>query len=662
MSSSVPTYIRCLVAIACCLLAGCKKDRMVGTLTLLQASVGDTQLAIDGNTTEGLPIDRSITLVFSQAVTQASATAAITLSADGEAVAASLALLAGGSTVVIHPSGPLRKNTEHTIGISNQLEGGNGSRFTARNVAFKTEMDNLRVSNLTVGEDNATDLAVLIDVPLDLLLNVRFSVPVSAASLANAITLVGASGNVGLQLTRSDDGQSVAIASSAALADFTRYELNISDALKGAGGESFSGMSKTLYTTVDETPKFPVIADEELLTLVQRQTFKYFWDFAHPASGMARERNTSGDLVTSGGSGFGIMALIVGIERNFISRSEGLARMDMILDFLEGADRFHGAWSHWINGNTGRAMPFSANDNGGDLVETSLLMQGLLTFRQYLNPSVAAEKALVDRINTLWETVEWDWYRRGGQHVLYWHWSPDKEWAMNMPIQGWNESLITYVLAAASPTHTIPQSVYTEGWARSGAMENGQTYEGITLPLGSPYGGPLFLSQYSFLGIDPQGLRDQYADYWIQNVSHTQINQRYSIRNPQRYPGYSERCWGLTASDNHEGYSAHSPTNDLGVITPTAALSAFPYTPEASMKALKFFYYNMGDRLWGPYGFYDAFNVSQQWVADSYLAIDQGPIITMIENHRTGLLWQLFMSAPEIKAGLRKLGFSSPRL
>lgn len=646
----------------CCLLAGCKKDRMVGTLTLLQVSVGDTMLATDGGTAEGLPIDRSITLVFSRAVSQSSATAAITLSAGGAPVAASQALLSGGSTVVIHPSGPLRNNTVYTIGITDQLEGTDGSRFTARSILFRTGMDDLRVSSLMVGEDNATDLAVLINVPVNMRLNVRFSVPVSEASLANAITLSGISGNAGLQFSLSDDGQTVAIASSAALSDLTRYELRISDALKGAGGEAFPGLTRTLYTTVDETPKFPVISDDELLTLVQRQTFRYFWDFAHPASGMARERNTSGDLVTSGGSGFGIMALIVGIERNFITRSEGLTRMDKIVGFLEGADRFHGAWSHWINGNTGRAMPFSANDNGGDLVETSLLTQGLLTFRQYLNPSVAAEKALADRINALWETVEWDWYRRGGQNVLYWHWSPDKEWTMNLPIRGWNESLITYVLAAASPTHTIPQSVYTEGWARNGAMANGELYEGITLPLGPAYGGPLFLSQYSFLGIDPQGLSDQYADYWIQNVNHTEINQRYSIRNPQRYPGYGEQCWGLTASDNHEGYSAHSPTNDLGVITPTAALSAFPYTPGASMKALKFFYYNMGDRLWGPYGFYDAFNVSQQWVANSYLAIDQGPIIAMIENHRTGLLWDLFMSAPEIRAGLRKLGFSGPKL
>jgi hypothetical protein len=402
----------------------------------------------------------------------------------------------------------------------------------------------------------------------------------------------------------------------------------------------------------------PLISDEALLTEVQKQTFKYFWDFGHPASGMARERNTSGDLVTSGGSGFGIMSLIVGIERGFITRAEGIERMDKILDFLETADRFHGAWSHWINGSNGDVIPFSASDNGGDLVETAFLVEGLITFRQYLNAGVAAEQVLINRINTLWQGVEWDWYRRSAQNVLYWHWSPNLDWVMNHQIKGWNECLITYVLAASSTTHTIPKTVYDAGWASNGTMQNGNVYEGITLPLGPPYGGPLFFTHYSFLGLDPTSLVDTYANYSVQNTNHSLINYEYCVRNPKQFVGYSDECWGLTASDNHIGYNAHSPTNDLGVITPTAALSSFPYTPDESMKALKFFYYKMGDRLWGEYGFYDAFNLTEGWTANSYLAIDQGPIIVMIENHRTGLLWDLFMSAPEVQSGLTKLGFT----
>jgi hypothetical protein len=353
------------------------------------------------------------------------------------------------------------------------------------------------------------------------------------------------------------------------------------------------------------------------------------------------------------------MALIVGVERGFITRQQALTQMNKILTFLEKADRFHGVWSHWIDGNTGRVIPFSTNDNGGDLVETAFLIQGLITFRQYMNPAIPEENNLIDRINVLWHGVEWDWYRQNSQNVLYWHWSPDKGWAMNLQIRGWNESLVIYLLGAASPTHSIPKIVYDNGWARNGGMRNGNNYEGIMLPLGESYGGPLFFAHYSFLGLDPRGLADAWCtDYFVQNKNHSLINQAFCIRNPNRFVGYSQECWGLTASDNQNGYSAHSPTNDLGVITPTAALSSFPYTPDESMKALKFFYYTLGDRLWGPYGFYDAFNITAGWTANSYLAIDQGPIIIMIENHRTGLLWNLFMSAPEVQTGLTALGFN----
>ena len=374
---------------------------------------------------------------------------------------------------------------------------------------------------------------------------------------------------------------------------------------------------------------------------------------------MARERNTSGDIVTSGGSGFGLMAIVAAMERNYISRPAGLERLDKILTFLELADRFHGAWPHWMDGRTGKVVPFSTKDNGGDLVETAFLVQGLLTFRQYLNPSSPAEQDLIDRINTLWESVEWTWYTRGGQNVLFWHWSPNYGWDMNMRINGYNEALIVYVLAAASPTYPITKAVYDQGWARNGGMVNGRAFYGIRLPLGYDYGGPLFFAHYSFLGLDPRTLEDGYANYWTQNVNHALINWEYCRDNPRNFLGYSEACWGLTASDNPTGYSAHSPTNDLGVITPTAAVASLPFVPQQSMDAIKHFYYLLGDRLWGDNGFYDAFSPEVDWYASSYLAIDQGPIIVMIENYRSGLLWDRFMSAPEIGPGLEVLGFIS---
>jgi hypothetical protein len=491
-----------------------------------------------------------------------------------------------------------------------------------------------------------------------------FSAPVNRASVSGGVLFRDAgSTNVPFNVTYKNNDSTLVIQPASPLQPLSEYTITVSPNLESAGGATLQYAATVKFMTpIDSSDKFPVVSDDELLTLVQRQTFKYFWDFGHPVSGLARERNTSGETVTSGGSGFGIMALVVAVERGFITRAEGLARMEKIVGFLKNtAQQFHGAYSHWLNGTTGAAQPFSAKDDGADLVETSYLMAGLLTARQYFNLADAAETSLRDDINFLWHRVEWSWFRKNDENVLYWHWSPTYQWEMNHPIRGWNECLITYVLAASSPTYSIPKMVYDNGWAKNGAIVNGGMYEGYTLPLGEAYGGPLFFAHYSFLGINPQQLTDAYADYWKQNRSHTLIHYNYCKRNTEWY-GYSESNWGLTASDDINGYDAHSPTNDDGVISPTAALPSFPYTPDESMKALKFFYYKLGDKLWGPYGFYDAFSLHEPWFASSTLAIDQGPIIVMIENYRTGLIWDLFMSCPEIKAGMTGLGFSSPNL
>lgn len=460
-----------------------------------------------------------------------------------------------------------------------------------------------------------------------------------------------------------ENNNTLVIQPTSSLTGLKVYNITIPTALKStAGGNLQNEISITFNTGVDDTDKFPRIADDELLTKIQQQTFKYFYDFGHPQSGMARERNTSGDVVTSGGTGFGVMAIIIGIHRNFITKAEGLTRIQKIVSFLKTADRFHGAYPHWLNGNTGAVVPFSQKDNGGDLVETSLLMQGLLTARQYFSGSGNAETMLRTDINSIYNAVEWDWYRKDNSNTLYWHWSPNYNWEMNLPITGWNESLITYVMAASSPTHSIPKTVYDNGWAQNGAMKNGNSYYGIQLPLGPNQGGPLFFAHYSFLGINPTGLTDAYANYEIQNKAHALINYNYCKTNPKGYYGYSDQCWGLTASDISNGYTASSPTNDVSVIAPTAAIASLPYTPVESMKAIQFFYYKLGDKIFKEYGFVDAFSLQQQWFASSTLAIDQGPIIIMIENYRSKLLWNLFMSCPEVKTGMQKLGFSGPNL
>lgn len=431
-----------------------------------------------------------------------------------------------------------------------------------------------------------------------------------------------------------------------------------------------------------------ILTDEELLDTVQFQTFKYFWDGAEPNSGMARERYHIDDptndknVVTTGGTGFGLMAILVGIERNFISRTDAVKRFQKIVDFLENADRFHGVWPHWLYGDTGKVKPFSQFDDGGDIVETAFLIQGLLAVKQYFKAGNQEEIQLANKIDKLWREVEWDWYQNG-QNILFWHWSPNHGWEMNFGISGYNECLIAYVLAASSPIHPITSVAYHQGWAGSGKISGVNQKYGFTLPLNHngaiAKGGPLFWAHYSFLGLDPRNLSDKYANYWENNVAHTKINRQHCIENPNNYKGYGKNCWGLTSSYSIQGaaqyfrgetivkptpkqnetrYAGHKPTFDLSVISPTAALSSLPYAPEEVMPVIRHFYESFGNKLFGRYGFYDAFSVEYNWWPQRYLAIDQGPIVVMIENHRTGLLWNLFMNDEDVQNGLKKLEFS----
>jgi len=442
----------------------------------------------------------------------------------------------------------------------------------------------------------------------------------------------------------------------------TKYTISVLPNLKSASNQKL-GVSYQLnqVTTIDSSDKFPRKTDAQLLNLVQKASFNYYWIAGNALSGMAKERFSS-DICTTGGTGFAVMSIPVAIKRNFITRADGLARVTKLVNFLDqNCTKYHGAFAHWINGNTGATIPFSPHDDGADIVETSYLMEGLLTAREYFNGTSADETNLRNTINKLYQNVDWSWFTNG-QNTLYWHWSPNYGWDTYQQVNGWNEALITYVMAASSPTHPINLATYQNGWARNGAMKNGNTYYGVQLPLGPANGGPLFFEHYSFMGIDPNGLADAYANYQQQTTAHTQINYNYCVANPKHYNGYSDSCWGLTASDdNLVGYSAHEPNNDDGVLTPTAALSSFPYTPDQSMAALQFFYYKLGDKLWNSYyGFRDAFNLTEPWFDNDYLAIDQMPIVVMIENYRSQQIWNLFMKCKEVKKGMKKLGFTSP--
>ena len=445
--------------------------------------------------------------------------------------------------------------------------------------------------------------------------------------------------------------------------------MTVASLLVGCNGH-FSKKKSVLPISASNTAN--VTGDEILLDKVQRQTFEYFWEGAEPISGLARERihldniypTHDKDIITIGGSGFGLMAILVGVERDFITREQALERYEKAIAFLTKADRFHGAWPHWLL-PTGKVAPFSTKDNGGDLVETAFLIQGLLTVKEYFKDGNEREERLANAIQQLWKEVEWDWYTQGGEDVLYWHWSPIFGWEMNFPVGGYNEALIMYVLAAASPTHPIKKEVYEKGWARNGAIKKDTVYYGLPTVLdhyehdNSPV-GPLFWAHYSYLGLDPNGLSDQYADYWNLNQNHALIQYKYAVDNPNNFEGYGENCWGLTSSYSIKGYAGHRPDRDLGVISPTAALSSMPYTPEESMEFLRFMY-TQQDSLIGKYGPYDAFSLEHNWHLPRYLAIDQGPIPVMIENYRSGLFWKLFMKNSDVQHGLHKLGFKSTK-
>lgn len=623
---------------------------------LLRVS-SDLGLLSTSQTQEDLTVTPTIKVEFTSAVDTQLAKQHIYLKQKSSETKwnVSIQFLDDYKTIQIKPIDSLLYLNEYEFTIENELKGIDGQAFPGATYTFKTENGTIKLLSATINGKNMKTTSRITEIDYkSITVELEFSEELPSDVASYFILQPTA----GLQATLSSDKRKVTVTPVEALDYYTKFSFIISAGLKSTKGYDFSGFSAAFYTGLNPDDKMSRMSDDALLTEIQKQTFRYFWDYAHPVSGLARERYGSGETVTMGGSGFGLMGLLVGIERNFITKTEGISQISKIVNFLKNADRYHGAWPHWLNGSTGKTIAFSTNDNGADLVETAFMAQALIATREYLNTSISEENAIITVINELLDTIEWNWFTRDGQNVLYWHWSPDKGWAMNMTISGYNEALIVYVLAATSKNYSIDKTVYTSGWARNGGIINNKTFYNYTLPLGYDYGGPLFFAHYSFLGLDPRNLSDSYGNYWTQNRMHSLINYEHSVRNPYSKIGYSEDCWGLTASDDHTGYGVHEPTRDNGTISPTAALSSFPYSPDESMKALKHFYYVLGDKLWGDYGFYDAFNPTEGWWAKSYLAIDQGPILVMIENHRTALIWNLFMQAPEVKAGLDKLGFN----
>ena len=393
---------------------------------------------------------------------------------------------------------------------------------------------------------------------------------------------------------------------------------------------------------------------DELLTEVQQASFNYFYLYAHPTSGLARSSMKRGpDQCAIGATGMGLFNLAVGIERGFITRHEGAEQVLKELKFLsEKAERFHGAFPHMINGQTGKVIAFSEYDDGADIIETSFLMEGIIFAREYFSQPDPDEVEIRKLADDLWRGVEWDWFvgKAGSASTLIWHWSPHYGWKMHLPVTGFNECQIAYVLALASPTHPIEPKTYWQGWEPPNYGVS-RTEFGIQLELGNrPALGPsLFMAHYSYLGLDPHQIFFRGKSYFDHFRDFCQVQVLYAESKSNTFKGYGP-LWGITASAGPDGYRAFAPgSRDSGTLAPTAALSSIPYLPKESLACLLEMYEKHGSALWGPFGFYDAFNFSRDWVAKNYLCIDVGPIAPMIENYRSGLCWNTFMKAKEIQ-------------
>ena len=388
----------------------------------------------------------------------------------------------------------------------------------------------------------------------------------------------------------------------------------------------------------------------------QHKTFNFFHEGAS-STGMTLEGNERGDVVTIGGSGFGLMAIIIGSERGWITRTQAAEQTQKIVRFLGKAERFKGMWSHWYNPD-GTSHPFGDQVKTGDIVESAYMAAGLLTASEYYTGSTAVETEIRDSVNSFWNTMDWKFYT-GNANVLHWLWFSEKN-SIEMDVRGWNETWVTYSMALGAPSpHNISQDVYTQGWLSGGGIyHTNRSFYGYDLPLGEDKGGPMFFAHYSFLGLNPRKIEDQYVNYWKQNVAHTMINRHYCIVDAPAAYKYDDKNWGLTACYGAKpdlwNYNARSPLNDDGVIAPTAALSSYPYTPFYSTQVL--FQLAANSLVNGTYGFADAYCPQTSTSERKHLAIDQGPIVVMMENYRSGLIWNLLMKNEHVKAGLLLAG------
>lgn len=413
--------------------------------------------------------------------------------------------------------------------------------------------------------------------------------------------------------------------------------------------------------------------DEAVLDDIQRRHFKYFWELTNSVNGLVPDRanpanNTAASSIAA--TGFGLTAYIVGVERGFITRQQAAERTLTTLRFFADAPQssastdvtgYKGFFYHFLNRDTGYR---DKADTELSTIDTALLLAGVLSSQSYFDGDNETETEIRELADRLYRAVEWKWAMNGGSKMTM-GWSPENGFLPHV-WSGYNEAMILYILAFGSPdaSKKIDGSIWNN-WTATYHWDKFHGYDMVNF-------SPLFGHQYSHIWVDFKGIRDSYMrgkalDYFENSRRATMSNRAYCIANPKGFKGYGENIWGLTASDGpggyfgKEGYYARGASAlwiyDDGTIAPTAAGGSFPFTPEESYNALTAMKKYNGGVLWTQYGFWDAFNPQVDWVAEWWLGIDQGPILIMIENYRTGLVWNLMKKNPYIASGLKAAGF-----
>jgi hypothetical protein len=387
--------------------------------------------------------------------------------------------------------------------------------------------------------------------------------------------------------------------------------------------------------------------DEALLDQIEEASFKYFWDQAHPETGIVLDRCKAQNPVTSdlgsiAATGFGLTALCIGEKRGYVVRPNAEARALNTLRFLwKKLPNHRGFFFHFANINTGERLW----DSEVSSVDTAILLCGILTCREHFSHSEISELAL-----EIFNRVDWNWLSEDTP-ILPHGWTPEGgflqyRWA------DYSEMMMMYLLGLGSATHPLPAEAWN-AWKRTTFEYDGIRYIGTF--------APLFIHQYSQAWFDFRNKRDRYANYFQNSILATEAHRQFCLDLSKQFPDYSDDLWGITASDSHNGYVAWGGPPETGPVdgsvVPCATAGSLPFLPEATMRVQRNIKSRYGEKAWTQYGFVDAFNPLNDWYDTDVVGIDTGITLVMAENARTSFIWDTFMKNPEAKRGMDRAGF-----